>query len=151
MPRIRSLVVGCAVVALAAGGTAHAETQANQSVGCDYGQRAEAKFTEAVDHAAWEYWVTYTVSHWWGTETKDTTRELMAATKGTHTIAYTSPPQTRIDAIHVRSSDSVEGAGGEKCTDGGSQYLMHIECGDSTCDTVVTVVGDTPVGVPVST
>jgi hypothetical protein len=129
MVRSRLVVAVVSVVALAAGGTAHADTESNGAVDCWWGQSASATFTEESAGATWSVWVTYSKHTWWGGETsKDTGASTSSVSAGTYTVGYAGSPEYKYETIHVRSTGSVRSAAGGQCVDTHSDMFQSIEC-----------------------
>lgn len=121
--RVRHLACAAAVAVVAVTvAPASAETEAHQDVNCDWGQSGSALFRENAANAAWEVSATYEVNRWWGEERHETDEDdgdgdLFYVSRGTYRVTYTpSSSNQRIVSIHVRSSGSVEAAGGQQCT-----------------------------------
>ena len=114
MSRI-SNVVGIVVVAVAAMMTpASAETYVTQGPECNWGDASSALFKENAENAAWEISAIYRNK---GGSNKTSPGKLYAAARGTYRVTATpSGPKQKIVAITVRSSGSVEAAGGGQCT-----------------------------------
>ena len=117
--RIRCFVCATAVALVAVAVTpAFAESAAHQDVNCGWGQSGSALFRENAEHAGWEISATYDVKHGDDEERRESPGTLYHAARGLYRVTYTpSSANQRIVSIHVRSSGSVQAAGGQQCAD----------------------------------